>query len=42
MVHMWQRKNLVKYQKVSKYNDHDCIIKIIEYEIFQIAEQGKT
>ena len=40
--HIWQRKNLVKFQKVSKYNDHDCSIKIISYEVFQVAEQGKT
>ena len=40
--HIWQRKNLVKFQKVSKYNDHDCSIKIILYEISQVAEQGKT
>ena len=39
---MWQRKNLLKYQKVSKYNDHDCSIKIILYEMSQVPEQGKT
>ena len=38
--HMWQKKNLVKYQKLSKYNDHNCSIKIILYEIYQGAEQG--
>ena len=37
LFHMWQRKNLV-----SKYNDHDCSIKIILYEMSQVAEQGKT
>ena len=40
--HISQRKTLVKFQKVSKYNDHDCSIKIILYEISQVAEQGKT
>ena len=40
--HMWQRKNLVKYQKVWKYNDHDCSIKVILYEMTQVTEQGKT
>ena len=40
--HIWQRKNLVKFHKVSKYNDHDSSIKIILYEISQVAEQGKT
>ena len=39
---MWQRKNLIKYQKVSKYDDHDCSIKIILYEMSQVAKQGKT
>ena len=39
---MWQRKNLVKYQKISKYNDHDCSIKVILYEMSQVAEQGKS
>ena len=40
--HMWQRKNLVKYQKVWKYNDHDCSIKVSLYEMTQVTEQGKT
>ena len=40
--HISQRKNLVKFQKVSKYNDHDCSIKIISYEISQVVEPGKT
>ena len=40
--HMWQRKNLVKYQKVSKYNDRGCSIKVILYEMSQVTEQGKT
>ena len=33
---------MVKFQKVSKYNDHDCSIKIISYKIFQVTEQSKT
>ena len=37
-----QRKTLVKFQKVSKHNDHDCSIRIILYEVSQVAEQGKT
>ena len=23
--HFWRKENLVKHQKVSKYNDDDCI-----------------
>ena len=42
LFHVWKREYLVKFQKVSKYNHHDCIIKIILYEISQVDEQGKT
>ena len=25
LFHLWKKKNLVEYQKVSKYYDHDCL-----------------
>ena len=34
---LWRKKNLVKYQKVSKYYDHNCSLKALKKNFYRVA-----